>query len=122
MLYCSQSGFGCHLSEYYEGRRVDVINRGFSGYNSRWISQIMDDIVTDDNIPHTICTTILLGSNDSVEAGQAQHISLEEYKSNLTSIIGHLRSQKESILVILITPPPVDHEVSNYCSKIFIYS
>lgn len=33
-------GFGAGLADWYQ-RSADVINRGFSGYNSLWVSQLL---------------------------------------------------------------------------------
>lgn len=33
-----RGGLGQHLSEVYQ-RRMDIVNRGFSGYNSNWALQ-----------------------------------------------------------------------------------
>jgi hypothetical protein len=64
-------GFGAQLLDYYEGRRVDVVNRGFSGYNSRWIRQIIREIATEGVVQNTLFLTVFLGANDSVSAGTA---------------------------------------------------
>jgi len=67
----AEMGFGAQLLDYYEGRRVDVVNRGFSGYNSRWIRQIIREIATEGVVQNTLFLTVFLGANDSVSAGTA---------------------------------------------------
>lgn len=54
--------------------------------------------------------TVFLGANDACtpESGD-QHITLDEYRTNLIEIIRYLRSIDESLPIILITPPAVDH-------------
>lgn len=106
----AHAGFGARLLEYYEGRRVDVVNRGFSGYNSRWIRQIILDIALPDVVQESLFVTILLGANDSVSAESPQHVPLDEYIDNITAIVMHLRSIRDSLIIFLITPPPVDRE------------
>jgi isoamyl acetate esterase len=48
--------------------------------------------------------TVWLGTNDAIEPGFSQHVPLEEYKSNMTSI---LREHFNSLPVLLITPTTV---------------
>lgn len=36
----SASGWGLQLSSYWQGK-VDVLNRGFSGYNTRWAGYLL---------------------------------------------------------------------------------
>ena len=102
-------GWGSLLADYFEGRRVDIVNRGFSGYNSRWVLQMLPTIAPINLIQTSMLTTIFLGANDSVLEGHSQHVALEEYRLNITEIVQHIRTINKSIVIILITPPPVDH-------------
>ena len=102
-------GWGTLLTEFYEGRRVDVVNRGFSGYNSRWIRQILPTIAPQETLQTSVFATIFLGANDSVAEGQSQHCPLVEFRSNISAIVQHIRCVEPSIVIILITPPPIDH-------------
>ena len=102
-------GWGTLLADYFEGRRVDVMNRGFSGYNSRWVLQMLPAVAPLELLQTSVLATVFLGANDSVAEGHSQHCSLDEYHSNISEIVRHIRSMNESIVVILITPPPVDH-------------
>mmetsp|Transcript_7532 Transcript_7532/g.13735 ORF Transcript_7532/g.13735 Transcript_7532/m.13735 type:complete len:105 (+) Transcript_7532:2454-2768(+) len=53
----------CGLDRAGYVRRADVLNRGFSGYNSRWAKEILDRIGTDD-----LClATVLLGASKWVD-------------------------------------------------------
>mmetsp|Transcript_15966 Transcript_15966/g.26087 ORF Transcript_15966/g.26087 Transcript_15966/m.26087 type:complete len:238 (+) Transcript_15966:2452-3165(+) len=91
----------CGLDRAGYVRRADVLNRGFSGYNSRWAKEILDRIGTDD-----LClATVLLGANDAQDG--AQNVPVEEYKENVRSIVSHFSGCGR---VLLITPPPVDAE------------
>lgn len=57
-----------------------------------------------DSISQARLATIWLGTNDAIEPGYSQHVPLEEYKSNMTSI---LRDHFNSLPVLLITPTTV---------------
>ena len=117
-------GWATYLSEWYEGRRVDIINRGFSGYNSRWILQLLPNIATKDLIRESIFATVFLGANDSVNQEAPQHISLDDYRSNINSIISFLKNLNDELVIILITPPPVDHSrwTTRHNSQVCLYA
>lgn len=66
------------------------------------------------------CVTILLGSNDAVdpESPTNQHVPLDEYKSNLKSMIEFLESKGISRdRLILMTPPNYFHETFLACCR-----
>lgn len=121
-LSFSQSGFGCHLSNIYQ-RRADVLNRGYAGYNSRWICHYLktdagiQDIlgVTKRNeINNRIClVTVFLGANDASDEklNPRHHVPINEYQSNLKYIVNTIKAHSPSnVRIIIISPPPVHHE------------
>ncbi|KAM5572026.1 hypothetical protein ABKV19_012215 [Rosa sericea] len=60
--------------------------------------------------------TIFFGANDAAILGRTserQHVPLEEFKENLRKIVLHLKECSPTILIVLITPPPVDEEGRN---------
>ena len=44
-------------------RKVDILNRGYSGYNTRWILEHIDELEADFKRAQLV--TILMGANDS---------------------------------------------------------
>lgn len=164
----SANGWATSLSIRYS-RRLDVLNRGMNGYNSRWglacLPLILEEIlggasessagicggggaVYDDgieverqyqsNTPRQqsyaqFSFIIGFGANDSClidGAHSRHHVSLEEYSSNLQSMIQMIRSWPSNsdynnctndnhnsidttmnVAVALLTPPPCDTEV-----------
>lgn len=53
------------LADAYQ-RRADVINRGYSGYNSRWALQLMDRVFPPTSVvPPPRLVTIFFGANDA---------------------------------------------------------
>mmetsp|Transcript_35865 Transcript_35865/g.39648 ORF Transcript_35865/g.39648 Transcript_35865/m.39648 type:complete len:267 (+) Transcript_35865:40-840(+) len=121
-------GWASLLSKDY-CRRADVLNRGYSGYNTRHALQILPTTTNDNDL---LFATVFFGANDAARSGELQHIPITEYGQNLRRIVHHFRNQqketdeednnnnnqkKESSLlsttssfppVILFTPPPVD--------------
>ena len=84
----SINGWLCQFADWWT-RRVDVINRGFSGYNSRWGVLIVDEVVVSEN-PDIVF--VFFGANDAVDTWVGQHVPLDEYKSNMEKIFDTLQT------------------------------
>ncbi|CAM9882127.1 unnamed protein product [Choristocarpus tenellus] len=95
------------LANWWE-RRFDIVNRGFSGYNTRWSMPLLEKLFVPGGTP-TKLVTIFFGANDCVMEGFAQHVPLNEYRSNLKVMVNHVRAVHGDVKVVLITPPPI-HE------------
>lgn len=96
--------------------QADVINRGFSGYNTKWIRDILPQIFPESSSSSTShpllpveFVTVLLGSNDCVTEGEPQHVSLGDFARNLLQIVNWIH-EHASQRVILMSPPPVNSE------------
>lgn len=100
------------LADYFQ-RRCDVINRGFSGYNTAHVMKILPEILEEFEPENTCCLILMLGSNDSadVNTSKIQHVPLDKYRSNLESITRYITQQwglnKDKL--IIITPPRIDN-------------
>ncbi|KAM9201011.1 isoamyl acetate-hydrolyzing esterase 1 homolog isoform 1-T1 [Dugong dugon] len=105
-----QGGWGASLADKLV-RKCDVLNRGFSGYNTRWAKIILPRLIRKGNsLDSPVAVTIFFGSNDSAlkDENPKQHIPLEEYVANLKSMVQYLKSVDiPENRVILITPPPL---------------
>eukprot|EP01023_Acetabularia_acetabulum_P004950 TRINITY_DN12065_c0_g1_i1.p2 TRINITY_DN12065_c0_g1~~TRINITY_DN12065_c0_g1_i1.p2 ORF type:complete len:215 (-),score=35.24 TRINITY_DN12065_c0_g1_i1:550-1194(-) len=103
------NGWGTMLADKYV-RKVDVMNRGYSGYTTRWAVQYLDEIFPTEIKQPQVLATIFFGANDAAPPALEQHVPLNEYKNNLVKIYEHM--QKVGISNILyVTPTPVDDEV-----------
>ena len=72
------------IFEYYRWfRRVDVINRGFSGYNTKWGLMVIDAVMKETPDIVFIC----FGANDAIDETIAQHVSLNNYEKNINDMI-----------------------------------
>ncbi|NXS58735.1 IAH1 esterase, partial [Brachypteracias leptosomus] len=105
-----EGGWGAYLAERL-ARKCDVVNRGLSGYNSRWAKLILPRLITKStSAESTVAVTIFFGANDSAlkELNPKQHVPLEEYTANLKSMVQYLKSvDVTEDRIILITPPPL---------------
>lgn len=109
----SKDGCWTALVADFLQRKCDVINRGFSGYNTRWCKIILPKLVTKNDAANIHMVTIFLGANDSVDCALCpkQHVPLEEFKQNLKDLVKYLQEigiarQK----IVLISPPAVDEQ------------
>ncbi|KAF9871643.1 gdsl lipase acylhydrolase family protein [Colletotrichum karsti] len=103
-----QAQLQCHVM-----RRYDVVNRGFSGWNTANALEYLPDIIAppSESGPQLKYLLVLLGANDAVQPMETttQHVPLEKYKENLIKIITHpnIAAHKPE-KILLITPPPID--------------
>ncbi|OAP54776.1 hypothetical protein AYL99_11224 [Fonsecaea erecta] len=100
------------LAEWYS-RRLDVVNRGFSGYTSRMGYDILrqffpSDAAPSPTTPRVELMTVFFGANDACLSGHPQHVPLADYRQALKSIITSPGVELHQTKCVLITPPPVD--------------
>ena len=103
----SESGFGAYLSNIY-ARRLDVLNRGFSGYNTRWAKTYLTQIFPQNSQAKLV--VVFFGANDAslVEHNPRQHVPVEEFGQNLIDICNHITSVcGPTTNILIVTPPPV---------------
>ena len=119
------NGWVSQLADAYI-RRADVINRGLSGYNSRWLLRLLQNPSSASQLLDVsrppLFVVVFLGANDSVRSDLVQHVPVDEFESNLKKIVDLVRAALSPICgVFVITPPPIDEEkylafvVSNRC-------
>jgi lysophospholipase L1-like esterase len=115
----TEMGFGNWLSVLADRlkRRCDVINRGFKGYTTRHIKEILPDIMSEfeSHIEALEAIVILIGTNDACTQNPL-HVPLDEFSDNYQWIVDYLQSvgiEKKNI--ILLTPPMVDELKVHIC-------
>ncbi|KAL7271478.1 hypothetical protein RUND412_005762 [Rhizina undulata] len=100
-------GFGAAILDVYR-RKLDVIPRGFSGYNTAHALHVLPQIIPPVSPTSRIkLMTVFLGANDAVLPGQLQHIPLEEYVTNLRVLLTHPVFKPHNPKFVLIAPPPI---------------
>ncbi|KAG2157409.1 SGNH hydrolase-type esterase domain-containing protein [Suillus clintonianus] len=116
-----QGGFAQLLAESYN-RKLDVINRGLSGYQTDWAIPIFEQIFAKQHeqhhVPQVKLLTIWYGANDAAPAPSPQHVPRDRYKTNLSHLIQMVKSPTSAYYspetrIILITPPPVNSKQWN---------
>mmetsp|Transcript_14453 Transcript_14453/g.31329 ORF Transcript_14453/g.31329 Transcript_14453/m.31329 type:complete len:291 (+) Transcript_14453:268-1140(+) len=121
---CQPNGWASHLQHHFVSRR-DILLRGMSGYNSRWLLKCLDKIVPSQQpMPqsqHIAAITLLVGTNDAVNPNAKsgpgwpqQHVPVEEFEDNLRIMVEHLASVRNADgsrpIVVVMSPPPQDGE------------
>ncbi|SCU98121.1 LAFA_0G15742g1_1 [Lachancea sp. 'fantastica'] len=101
-----QFALGAALCRDYT-RKLDIVQRGFSGYNSRWALQILPRILENESSSDIVMCTIFFGSNDAASAGR-QRVEITEFIQNMTKLV-HILKDKD-IRPILIGPGLHDSE------------
>ncbi|KAF2652738.1 SGNH hydrolase [Lophiostoma macrostomum CBS 122681] len=105
-------GFSAALQHAYM-RRLDVVNRGFSGYNTRQALKILPRIFPSTEEARIRFLVVFFGANDASvpEAQNNQHVPLDEYKQNLERIITHPLVAAHKARTILVAPPPINEHL-----------
>eukprot|EP00985_Skeletonema_marinoi_P016755 scaffold9046_cov123-Skeletonema_marinoi.AAC.2 len=119
----ANSGWVGLLSNAYT-RRADVLNRGYSGYNTRHAVNLLPTVFAKEMNPKsTLFVTVFFGANDASLPGERehnQHVPIEEYEQNLRTIVTDIGHKLKETPIILITPPPLDeHAWHKYCRAEF---
>ncbi|KAL4198771.1 hypothetical protein AMTRI_Chr03g141750 [Amborella trichopoda] len=103
-------GWGAALTNTFS-RKADVIVRGYGGYNTKLALFLLDETFPTNCTKPPVAVTVFFGANDAALLGrnnEQQHVPIAQYKENLLKIVYHIKESIPAVLVVLITPPPVD--------------
>ncbi|RDL42477.1 uncharacterized protein BP5553_02456 [Venustampulla echinocandica] len=108
-------GFGASLQDAYI-RRLDVINRGFGGYNTQHAIKVLPKFFPKVSQTKVALMLVFFGANDSCLPHAATHyVPVENYRQNLADIIRNPCIQAHDPKILLITPPPAnEHQIEQY--------
>ncbi|XP_019413294.1 PREDICTED: GDSL esterase/lipase At2g38180-like isoform X7 [Lupinus angustifolius] len=110
--YGFHEGWAATLAHLY-GRQVDVVLRGYAGWNSRTALRILDKIFPKHATQQPSLVIVYFGGNDATHPqpdGNGFHVPLEEYKENMRNIFIHLQSLSEKTRIIFLGTPPINEE------------
>ncbi|KAF4314343.1 putative gdsl lipase acylhydrolase family protein [Botryosphaeria dothidea] len=98
-------GFAAPLQQAY-ARKLDVVNRGFNGYNTDKALTVLPRFMPSPGQ----AKTVFFGANDACVEGSSskQHVCLEQYMENLRTICTHPLVRAHGPRLVIITPPPVN--------------
>ncbi|AEY95719.1 FACR201Cp [Eremothecium gossypii FDAG1] len=89
---------GAALTNAYT-RKLQVIQRGFSGYNSRWALKLLPQILATER--DIVIAYVFFGTNDAA-MDSVQTVPLVEYVRNMTEMVQMLHAA--NIKVVLVGP------------------
>lgn len=117
--------FQAYLQTLYI-RRLDVINRGFSGFTAPMGYKALQKFLPCSTIeslqPNIKLLTVFFGANDACVPGEAQHVDLPRYISAIRSIVQYpaFQNGQGRTEIVVITPPPVnEHQFARSLSGSF---
>jgi isoamyl acetate esterase len=107
----SFEGWGATLANQYQ-RRADVLNRGCSGYNTRWYQRYaQDNGIWNENPKDVVLVIIFFGANDAaLKDLDGKHVPVAEYQDNLRALVLKAQTTYSTAKILLIAPPPVHRE------------
>ncbi|KAK5118346.1 hypothetical protein LTR62_002859 [Meristemomyces frigidus] len=104
--------FGAALGDAYI-RRLDVVNRGLSGYNTTQALRALPFCIPKPEQAKVRFLALFWGANDARIAGSpggpSQTVASEEFRRNLEAMVRHpCVTAHRNIRIILLTTPPID--------------
>ncbi|CEI68065.1 hypothetical protein FVEN_g7666 [Fusarium venenatum] len=112
-------------------RRLDVLNRGFGGYNTNSALTLLPSffpaVAPSKTVPHVAVMTVHFGANDSCSPGEPQHCDLDTFKLNIRRILNWEGVRLHGTKVILVTPSPVEeyrlpHDGNGRAERVAMYA
>ncbi len=92
-------------------RQGDVVNRGFEGYNTRYMRLALPKIMSEFQLNEVAGAILMLGTNDALQP-EVQHVDIGQFVVNYQWIIDYLyQFGLFSENLIIITPPKTIYEV-----------
>jgi hypothetical protein len=76
--------------DYSYRTAADVLNRGYSGCNSRTLRRDLAELLAPINRQDVFAVTVAVGSNDHV-AGSPGHVPKQEFRDNMAAILATLQ-------------------------------
>lgn len=87
---------------------ADVINRGYSGYNTAMLRADLSSILGPLRRQDVVAVTLMIGANDCVATGQPTHVPLASYHENMDTILGELKSALPNAKLVVLGPLPLN--------------
>lgn len=96
-----QTGFALAPAlQHLYSRRLDVVTRGFSGYNTDHAVVVLKHVLKTEaaNPEPTVLLNIFMGTNDAANTVH-QHVPIDRYKTNLTKLVEMAQAQGIKVIV-----------------------
>ncbi|KAF1991117.1 lipolytic enzyme [Aulographum hederae CBS 113979] len=103
-------GFAAALRDDYM-RRIEVVNRGLSGYNTDMALTVYDKVIPNPKDSKLRLMSMFFGANDACfpTARNNQCVPIPRFTANLIKMLTHpCLLAHQGVRLILITPPPIN--------------
>ena len=100
--------------------KADVLNRGFSGYNTEMaLSYAYDFSFPSLDADSVLAIVFCFGANDAAFYGK-QGVHVDKFRANVATLLKRLRVQFPRAKIILCSPPPVhDGKYEKHCRETY---
>lgn len=75
--------------------QIDVVLRGYCGYNTRWALKVLERVFPDSGTETApVAVTVFFGANDAClpdRYSAFQYVPIHEFKANLRSIVSFFK-------------------------------
>lgn len=99
-------------------RRADVLNRGFAGWNSKWLAEYIPGLLENEvrllsaseenpKKPPLLFATLLIGCNDSGLANTSRHryhVPLASFEENVRNSVLEILRYTDTVILMATTP------------------
>ncbi|KKK14881.1 hypothetical protein ARAM_002841 [Aspergillus rambellii] len=104
----SSFGFGSAVQHVY-ARKMDVVQRGFSGYNSDHAREILPHLMKQENAgdAQVKLMIVFFGTNDCIAPESKNHVPIPRYKENMRQIVQ--TAQGVGAKVVIVAPGPFNY-------------
>ncbi|XP_071902175.1 GDSL esterase/lipase At5g62930-like isoform X2 [Coffea arabica] len=105
-------GWGAALADTYS-RKADIVNRGFGGYNTRWALFLLHHLFPLRLLllqPYFLEQMMQRFWEELVQGSMCQLMNTRRIFGEWFNILRLLQECCSTMLIVLITPPPVDEE------------
>ncbi|CAL5346145.1 unnamed protein product [Camellia sinensis] len=119
-------GWGSSLAHHFS-RSVDVVLRGYSGYNTRWALKVVEKVFppgteegSGGGAAAPVAVTVFFGANDAClpdRCSKFQHVPIDEYKNNLFSIVSFLKNRWHPFVENMLGLPERTNEAAGAYAK-----
>jgi hypothetical protein len=88
--------------------KADIVNRGFSGYTTELALEVAFNFAFGNVAADPLCVVVFFGANDSALPISNQHVPVEAYRKNLSTIVERLRAKWPDVAILIVSPPPIN--------------
>ncbi|ODV60024.1 SGNH hydrolase, partial [Ascoidea rubescens DSM 1968] len=91
--------FGSALAHVYT-RKLDIVQRGFGGYNTSHISLLLESLLNNDEFVKNLKLIIISGGTNDASTQDNAYLSLKDVRSNFVKMIKLIKEKNINLIII----------------------